>query len=143
MARVTLVEKITADGAFCRKCRQVRALLERDGLLGAVDRIVTADARDPASEGMRLAARYGVAHAPFFVVEDARGVRVHTAYFRLRRELLGGVRFGTVGERKGPGSDPILPAERDVWPHSVHRSREMAWGPSRSDPDFSGGERDE
>lgn len=88
MAHVTLVKKIRADGTPCRKCRQVLALIERDGLARAIDRIVVADERDPASEGMRLARRYRIVQAPFFVVEGEDGVQVHTIYFRLRRQLI-------------------------------------------------------
>ncbi len=89
MTRVTLVKKVKADGSACRKCADVLERLEHDGLMGAIDRVVVADEGDPCSEGMRLAARHGVARAPFFLVEDESGrTRVHTVYFQLRRELL-------------------------------------------------------
>lgn len=88
MTRITLVRKIKADGTPCRKCVQVDEHLERDGAMRAIDRVVTADERDPHSEGMRLAALHGVDRAPFFIVEDPRGTQVYTVYFRFRSEVL-------------------------------------------------------
>lgn len=87
--RITLVKKIKADGSACRKCGDVLARLERDGVWSRIDRVVTADERDPVSEGMRLAERHGVERAPFFIVErPGEPVQVHTIYMRLLREVL-------------------------------------------------------
>lgn len=86
---ITLVKKIKADGSPCRKCGDVIERLERDGMWGRIDRVVVADERDPASEGWRLAARFGIERAPFFVVErPGEPARVYTVYLRLLREVL-------------------------------------------------------
>lgn len=89
MTTITLVKKIKVDGSLCRKCGEVVERLERDGMWGRIDRVVTADERDPASEGLRIAERYGVERAPFFVVErPGEAPQVYTVYLRLRREVL-------------------------------------------------------
>lgn len=89
MATITLVKKIKADGSACRKCADVLGRIERDGVSERIDRVVVADERDPASEGMRLAARYHVERAPFFIVErPGEPVQIYTVYMRLLREVL-------------------------------------------------------
>lgn len=89
--KITMVEKITADGSPCRKCNEVRERLERDGVADRIDRIIAADERDPDSEGLRIAERHGVERAPFFVVERAgEPEQIYTVYMRLRREVLEG-----------------------------------------------------
>lgn len=91
MTTITLVRKIKADGSPCRKCGDVAERLERDGMWGRIDRVVTADERDPASEGLRIAERFGVERAPFFIVErPGEAPRVYTVYMRLLREVLQG-----------------------------------------------------
>lgn len=90
VATITLVKKIKADGSPCRKCRDVLERLLRDGLMDAIDRVAVADERDPASEGMQLAARHGVDRAPFFLVEHEDGrTEVHTVYLLFARKFLG------------------------------------------------------
>jgi hypothetical protein len=89
MTHVTLVKKIKSDGTLCPKCADVLQRLERDGLLAAIDRIVIADERDPAGEGMLLARRHTVDRAPFFIVNQAgQRDRIYTAYFLFRKEVL-------------------------------------------------------
>lgn len=89
--RITMVKKILADGGPCRKCADVETRLRDGGHLGKIDQVVIADERDPDSEGMELARKYGVDLAPFFLVEDADGnVQVHTIFLRFLREVLQG-----------------------------------------------------
>lgn len=89
MTRITLVKKIKADGSACRKCADVLERIERDGVWDRIDRVVVADERDPASEGLRIAERYQVERAPFFVVERAgEPAQVYTVYMRLLKEVL-------------------------------------------------------
>lgn len=89
--KITMVEKITADGSPCRKCGEVRERLERDGVTDRIDRIIVADERNPDSEGLRIAERHGVERAPFFVVERAgEPEQIYTVYMRLLREVLEG-----------------------------------------------------
>ncbi len=88
MRRITLVKKIKADGALCRKCGEVEKRLEEAGLIARIDRIVVADERDEHSEGMRLAAQYQVEQAPFFIVEEGGAVRIYTVFYRFLKEVL-------------------------------------------------------
>lgn len=88
---ITMVKKIKADGSPCRKCADVENRLADAGHLRRIDRIVVADERDPASEGMQLAARHKVDLAPFFIVERDDGTtQVYTIYFRFLKEVLEG-----------------------------------------------------
>ncbi|MDX1609256.1 MAG: hypothetical protein R3225_03960 [Halofilum sp. (in: g-proteobacteria)] len=89
MTKITLVKKVHPDGTACRKCRDVLGRIERDGVWGRIDRVVVADERDPDSEGMRLAARFHVERAPFFIVErPGEPPQIYTVYLRLLREEL-------------------------------------------------------
>jgi hypothetical protein len=89
MTRITLVKKINADGTPCRKCDDVSQRLKRDGVADRIDEVVVADERDPDSDGMAIAARYGVERAPFFIVErPGQAPQVYSVYMRLRREVL-------------------------------------------------------
>ena len=89
MTTITLVKKIKADGSPCRKCDDVLERLERDDVMDRIDHIVTADEREPDSEGMRIAEAYGVERAPFFVVErPGEAAQIYTVYMRLLREVL-------------------------------------------------------
>jgi hypothetical protein len=91
MPRITLVKKIKEDGMPCRKCAEVEARLRAEGYIERIDRIVVADERDPASEGMQLAARHRVELAPFFIVEDdGQEPRIYTVYLRFVKEVLKG-----------------------------------------------------
>lgn len=89
MSAITLVKKMKSSGKLCAKCVEVAHRLERDGFMQAIDRIVLADERDPQSEGMVLARRYGVSRAPFFIVEAPRQCpRIYTVYLAFVREVL-------------------------------------------------------
>ncbi len=71
-----MVKKRFANGETCKKCIQAEDLLKNRGLWDRIDEVVLADEADPASPGMRLAARLGVTLAPFFVVRDDSGSEV-------------------------------------------------------------------
>lgn len=81
--RVTMIKKRFADGHTCEKCAQAEDLLRRRGLFDRVDRVVWADETDASSEGMRLAAQYGVSLAPFFLVEEGGQTSVYTSVLKL------------------------------------------------------------
>lgn len=70
---VTMVKKRLATGEPCRKCAQAEELLRNRGLWNRIDEVVIADENDASSPGARLAARHGVAVAPFFIVRDEDG----------------------------------------------------------------------
>ena len=70
---VTMVKKQLASGEPCRKCQQAEEMLRGRGLWERIDEIVVAVEGEPASEGFRLGARFGIDTAPFFVVRDAEG----------------------------------------------------------------------
>jgi hypothetical protein len=86
--KITLIKKIKADGSPCKKCEQVLSRLEKEGHLSRIDEIVVADERDPASDGMKLAAKHGVELAPFFIVEGGGEPRIYTTYHRFVKEVL-------------------------------------------------------
>ena len=84
-----MVKKIKANGSSCRKCAEVEKRLETAGLTGRINRVIIADERDPETEGMRLAAKYNVDHAPFFIVEeDGKAPRIFTVYMQFLKEIL-------------------------------------------------------
>lgn len=87
--KITLVKKILADGSPCKKCGDVLSKLESSGQISRIDSIVTADERDPQSEGMVLAAKYDVDRAPFFIVErDGQEPVIYTVYMKFVKEVL-------------------------------------------------------
>lgn len=87
--KITLVKKITADGNLCKKCEEVQQKMEAAGQMSAIDNVVIADERDPQSEGMILAEKYGVERAPFFIVEHPhQEPDIYTVYFKFVKEIL-------------------------------------------------------
>jgi hypothetical protein len=87
MKHITFVKKILANGDPCKKCQEVAQRLIEDGLIDSINHIAIADERDADSEGMRMAAKYQVQRAPFFLVEENNQVEVFDVYFKLRKEL--------------------------------------------------------
>jgi len=99
-----MVKKELASGEPCEKCAQAEAMLRRRGQWEHIDEVVWAVERDPSSPGARLAARYGVTLAPFFVVRGDDGEeRIFTSALRLARECLPAT--------AKPSRTPILPAD--------------------------------
>lgn len=87
--KITLVKKILADGSPCQKCADVLEKLESGGHLQYIDAIVTADERDPDSEGLAIAKQYEVDRAPFFVIEeDGKEPVIYTIYMKFLKEVL-------------------------------------------------------
>ena len=88
---ITFVKKILADGEPCQKCADVQARLESSGHIARIDETLIADERDPASDGMKLAAELEVTRAPFFVVRESADAEptVYTVYFKFAKEVLG------------------------------------------------------
>src|SRR5579872_6470161 len=88
---VTMVKKRFANGETCKKCIQAEELLKSRGFWDRIDDVVWADEADPASPGMRLAARLGVDLAPFFVVrEDSGAETVYESVLKIVGERLKG-----------------------------------------------------
>lgn len=86
MTHITFVKKILADGELCKKCREVAERLESEGLLDTIDHIAIADERDVDSEGIRLATKFNISRAPFFLVEDDAGeITVFDIYFKFKK----------------------------------------------------------
>ena len=116
--RITFVKKILADGSPCAKCADVEARLATSGQMSHINRVVIADERNPDSEGMRLAARHGVATAPFFIVEqhpeeggshrEAPKTTVYTVYLRFARDLFGNGADTVAEAREAMRADPDL-----------------------------------
>lgn len=87
--KITMVKKIRGDGTPCRKCAEVEQKMAAAGHFDAIDNVVVADERDPASPGMLLAADYGVERAPFFIVEKpAQAPQIYTVYFKFVKDVL-------------------------------------------------------
>ena len=106
---VVMVKKRLASGEPCRKCVQSEELLRRRGLWDRIDQVVWADEADPASEGMVLAARFGVETAPFYIVD---GEVVYRSALKLIRDVLSG---------SDPGDPETMePAEVVRWALSRH-----------------------
>lgn len=84
---ITMVKKIMEDGRECKKCRQVSERLESGGEMAFINEIIYADVRDPSSEGHRVAEKYNVNIAPFFVVEEKGQVNIYKTYMELKRKV--------------------------------------------------------
>lgn len=85
---ITYVKKLRRDGSACRKCQDVERRLKASGYFDLIDEVVIADERDSASAGMRLADRWRVDRAPFFVVEKNGAIEIYTIYFKFVREVM-------------------------------------------------------
>jgi len=87
--KITMVKKILRDGSPCPKCGEVLARMEAENQMRFIDELLVADERDPASDGLLLAAELSVERAPFFVVTHDDGRReVHTVYLKFVKEVL-------------------------------------------------------
>ena len=88
---ITFVKKIKADGTECRKCIEVQSRLEKDGYIKKINAIEIADENDEISVGQKLAKKYAVERAPFFIVIDKKNnVTIYTVYFKFIKEIFGG-----------------------------------------------------
>lgn len=106
--RITFVKKILASGQPCAKCADVQARLEAAGQLVRIDEVAVADERNPESRGMRLAARHGVAAAPFFLVEQDGRTTVYTIYLKFAKEVFGRQADGPSEAQEMLRADPGL-----------------------------------
>jgi len=87
---ITFVKKIKTDGTECRKCIEVQSRLKKDGYIEKINTIVIADENDENSAGQKLAKKYAVKNAPFFIVEDDKnGIAIYTIYFKFIKEIFG------------------------------------------------------
>lgn len=87
--RITMVKKLFADGAPCKKCIEVEQKMHQAGQMNKIDQILVAEEADPNSAGMLLAAKHNIDRAPFFVVEyDDQPTQVYTVYFKFVKEVL-------------------------------------------------------
>lgn len=88
MTHITFVKKILSNGDLCKKCLEVSERLEAEGLMNSIDQIAIADERDHDSEGARLAKKFNVERAPFFLVENESGdVEVFDIYFKFKKHM--------------------------------------------------------
>jgi phosphoadenosine phosphosulfate reductase len=89
--RITMVKKRLLGGEACQKCVQAEDMLKARGLWPRIDEVVWAVEGEPDSVGMKLAAKYRVELAPFFIVEsDGSEPRVYTSTVQFIKEVLGG-----------------------------------------------------
>jgi hypothetical protein len=88
MKTITLVQKIKSNGELCAKSAKVITDLTERGLRLKIHHFVTADERDPASEGYMLAAKYQIDTAPFFIVTtDDGGIHTYPMYNRFLKHV--------------------------------------------------------
>jgi phosphoadenosine phosphosulfate reductase len=132
---ITMVKKRLASGEPCRKCAQAEDVLKGRGLWGRVDHVVWADEADPESPGMQLAARLGVANAPFFVVDQDDGTqRVYESTLKLVGDLTAATRAGaSPAAASVPTAGDIEAAARDLAespPSDILRYGLEHWGSS-------------
>uniref|UniRef100_A0A7S2S0H9 Phosphoadenosine phosphosulphate reductase domain-containing protein n=1 Tax=Mucochytrium quahogii TaxID=96639 RepID=A0A7S2S0H9_9STRA len=90
---VIMVKKLTEDGEYCRKCKDVAEKIEQDNLTDWIGHIAVANVLDAKSEGSILAKHFEIATAPFFLVRDleterAKGEwKIVRSYLQLRKLL--------------------------------------------------------
>ena len=85
--KITLIKKILEDGSECKKCREVSERLTENNEMDRIDHIVFADVRDAESEGFKLAEKFNIEVAPFFIVENEGEEKVYTSYMQLRKQV--------------------------------------------------------
>jgi phosphoadenosine phosphosulfate reductase len=86
---VTMVKKQLAGGAPCRKCAQAEDLLRSRNLWNRIDEVVWALDDDPSSPGVKLAEKFGIATAPFFIVREDDGTEaVYESVLKLIKDRL-------------------------------------------------------
>jgi phosphoadenosine phosphosulfate reductase len=89
--RVTMVKKKLLSGEPCKKCGDAETLLKSRSLWERIDEVVWAVEGEPESAGMKLAARYQVELAPFYVVEvEGAAPRIYTSTLQFIKEALAG-----------------------------------------------------
>jgi hypothetical protein len=91
---ITMVKKLTPDGTACRKCLDIEARLEQDGLIESIDEMMYMDPENPDGDpGTMLATKHGIKVAPFFVVRTTTGEvmeeDVYSVYMKMKREVFG------------------------------------------------------
>jgi hypothetical protein len=90
---ITMIKKLTPDGEQCRKCNDIEARLERDGLLDQIDTHIYMDLDDPNDPGTKLATKHDVKVAPFFVVQNLDEKRevideqIYTVYLKMKKQV--------------------------------------------------------
>ena len=88
MKTITLVQKIKSNGELCAKSAKVITDLTARGLRLKIHHFVTADERDPGSEGYMLATKYQIDAAPFFIVTtDDGGTHTYPMYSRFLKQV--------------------------------------------------------
>ena len=86
--KVTMVKKLLQNGQPCAKCTQAEEMLRARGVWDQVDEVVWAREGDAESPGARLAQKYGVELAPFFIIErPGKNDEVVSSTLKLIKEL--------------------------------------------------------
>lgn len=90
---VIMVKKRNEDGSYCRKCIDVADKMKEDDVDKWVGHTAVADVADANSEGVKLASRFQVATAPFFLVrtraeeQNVENWKPVRSYLQLRKML--------------------------------------------------------
>lgn len=110
---VIVVKKRQENGEWCRKCKDVSQKMTEDDMDKYVGHTAVADVTDANSEGVKLATRFQVATAPFFLVrtrkeqQSGENWKVVRSYLQLKK-MLQDAAIAKAEERKGQ------PAQEDA-----------------------------
>jgi phosphoadenosine phosphosulfate reductase len=110
--KITMVKKLLLDGEPCPKCAQAEEMLKARGVWAQIDEVVWAKEGDAESSGARLAQKYGVDLAPFFVIErPGQPDEVVQSTLKLIKDLTGVPRpAAAAGGDAGQPLDAPVPA---------------------------------
>lgn len=142
---ITMVKKIFAAGAPCKKCDEAEQLLRNRGVWDRIDDVILAVEDDTESAGMVLGARYGVSLAPFFVVTDDDGSEsLYTSVLKFLKEVFPDARKpGAAPQAADPAGDLDLDAVAEEYAQQTPQAI-LEWGLERYGADcaisFSGAE---
>ncbi len=143
-----MVKKLLQNGEPCAKCAQAEDMLRGRGVWEQIDEVVWAREGDADSPGARLAQKYGMDLAPFFIIErPGKTDEVVSSTLKLIKELSStkapavpspatpgnssSYTPGAVGavELRAPSAAEVLEAARELRDRSPQEI--LAWGLSR------------
>lgn len=84
---IKMVVKIQRGGILCRKCRETKEFLKNKGYWDKINEIIEIEEDAPDSDGWRLAKRFNIERAPFFIVMDGDKETVYSSVLKLEREV--------------------------------------------------------
>lgn len=110
------------DGSWCRKCKDVGEKMVQDGVEKWVGHVAVADVGDAKSEGVKLASRFEVATAPFFLVrtreeqDHADNWKPVRSYLQLKKLLQDAAAI----KASKSSTNPIVNEDKKILEHKRH-----------------------